>query len=117
MDERLFQIIALTPAGVAGASLVVAADRAGCLGVLNAEIGSLPYATLETLRGRTRMPYGLKVASLDDQALPDLQQYRSAGLGWLLVYASFMVDRPELFRRMTASALHIMLEITEWDDR
>jgi len=36
MDERLFQIIALTPAGVAGARLVVAADRAGCLGVLNA---------------------------------------------------------------------------------
>jgi acyl transferase domain-containing protein/NAD(P)H-dependent flavin oxidoreductase YrpB (nitropropane dioxygenase family)/NAD(P)-dependent dehydrogenase (short-subunit alcohol dehydrogenase family) len=117
MDERLFQIIALTPAGVAGARLVVAADRAGCLGVLNAEIGSLPDATLETLRGRTRMPYGLKVASLDDRALTDLQRYRSAGLGWLLVDASFMFDRPELFRRMTASALHIMVEITEWDDR
>ena len=117
MDERLFQIIALTPAGVAGARLVLAADRAGCLGVLNAEIGPLPYATLETLRGRTRMPYGLKVASLDDKALTDLQRYRSAGLGWLLVDASFMFDRPDLLQRMTASALHIMVEITEWDDR
>ena len=117
MDERLFQIIALTPAGVAGARLVLAADRAGCLGVLNAEIGPLPYATLETLRGRTRMPYGLKVASLDEKALTDLQRYLSAGLGWLLVDASFMFDRPDLLQRMTASALHIMVETTEWDDR
>ena len=62
MDKRSFQIIALTPAGVADARLVLAADRAGCLGILNAEIGALPYAALETLSGRTRAPYGLKIA-------------------------------------------------------
>jgi acyl transferase domain-containing protein/NAD(P)H-dependent flavin oxidoreductase YrpB (nitropropane dioxygenase family)/NAD(P)-dependent dehydrogenase (short-subunit alcohol dehydrogenase family)/acyl carrier protein len=117
MDERLFQIIALTPAGVADARLVLAADRAGCLGILNAEIGPLPYETLETLRGRTRMPYGLKMASLDDMALTDLERYLPAGLGWLLVDASFVFDRPDMLQRMTAKTVRIMVEITEWDDR
>ena len=57
MDQRPFQVIALTPAGVADARLVLAADRAGCLGIVNAEIGTTPYAALDTLRGRTRAPY------------------------------------------------------------
>ena len=28
-----------------------------------------------------------------------------------------MFDRPELLQRMTASGLHVIVEITEWDDR
>ena len=83
MDQRLFQIIALTPAGVADARLVLAADRAGCLGILNAEIGPLPYAALETLRGRTRMPFGLKVASMDDKILTvSKAMSRLVSAGW-----------------------------------
>ena len=71
MDKRPFQVIALTPAGVADARLVLAADRAGCLGILNAEIGAVPYAALETLSGRTRAPYGLKITAIDDAALSE----------------------------------------------
>ncbi len=74
MDKRSFQVIALAPAGVADARLVLAADRAGCLGILNAELGPVPYAALETLSGRTRAPYGLKVAAIDDQAMARLRK-------------------------------------------
>ena len=117
MDKRSFQIIALTPAGVADARLVLAADRAGCLGILNAEIGALPFAVLDTLRGRTRAPFGLKLAAIDDEILSSLECYVPAGLGWLVVDAAIMLDRPELLQRMTGIGLRVIVEVTEWDDR
>ena len=112
-----FQIIALTPAGVADARLVLAADRAGCLGIINAEIGALPYAVLDKLRGRTRAPFGLKLAAIDDEILSGLEGYVPAGLGWLVVDASIVLARPELLQRMAGLGLRVIVEVTEWDDR
>jgi len=117
MDRRPFQIIALTPAGVANARLVLAADRAGCLGVINAEIGALPYAVLDTLSGRTREPFGLKLGALNDENLSSLECYVPAGLGWLVVDAAIVLDRPELLQRMVRCGLRVIVEATEWDDR
>ena len=85
MDKRSFQIIALTPAGVADTRLVRAADRAGCLGIINAELGALPHAALQgALSGRTRAPYGLKVGALDDETVDGLEMAmcRLASAGW-----------------------------------
>ena len=112
-----FQIIALTPAGVADARLVLAADRAGCLGIINAEIGALPYAVLDTLRGRTREPFGLKLGALDDEILSSLECYVPAGLGWLVVDAAIVLGRPEVLQRMVGCGLRVIVEATEWDDR
>jgi acyl transferase domain-containing protein/NAD(P)H-dependent flavin oxidoreductase YrpB (nitropropane dioxygenase family)/NAD(P)-dependent dehydrogenase (short-subunit alcohol dehydrogenase family) len=112
-----FQIIALTPAGVADARLVVAADRAGCLGIINAEIGALPYAVLDTLRGRTREPFGLKLGALDDESLSALESYVPGGLGWLVVDASIVLARPEVLQRMVGCGLRVVVEAIEWDDR
>ena len=117
MDKRSFQVIALAPAGVADARLVLAADRAGCLGILNAELGPVPYAALETLSGRTRAPYGLKVAAIDDQAIARLESYVPTGLGWLVVDAPLALSRPELLPRLARSGLRVIVEVTEWDDR
>ena len=112
-----FQIIALTPAGVADAKLVLAADRAGCLGIINAEIGALPYAVLDTLRGRTREPFGLKLGALDDESLSALEFYVPAGLGWLVVDASIVLARPDVLQRMVGCGLRVIVEAIEWDDR
>ena len=117
MDERSFQIIALTAAGVADTRLVLAADRAGCLGILNAELGALPYAALESLSGRTRAPYGLKIASIDDEAVARLESYLPTGLGWLVLDAPLALGRPELVPRLLRSGLRVIVEMTEWDDR
>src|SRR5262245_5574088 len=117
MEMHPFQIIALTPAGIADANLVLAADRAGCLGIINAEIGALPYDVLDTLRGRTRKPFGLKLGALDDEILSSLECYVPAGLGWLVVDAAIVFGRPEVLQRMVACGLRIIVEATEWDDK
>jgi len=117
MDRQPFQIIALTPAGVADAKLVLAADRAGCLGIINAEIGALPFAVLDTLRGRARAPFGLKLAAIDDEILSSLEGYVPAGLGWLVVDAAIVLGRPELLQRMVGLGLRVIVEVTAWDDR
>src|SRR5208282_984870 len=117
MDRQPFQIIALTPAGVADARLVLAADRAGCLGIINAEIGALPFAVLDTLRGRARAPFGLKFAAIDDEILSSLEGYVPAGLGWLVVDAAIVLGRPQLLQRMVGLGLRVIVEVTAWDDR
>ncbi len=117
MDQRSFQVIALTPAGVADARLVLAADRAGCLGILNAEIGTTPYTALEALSGRTRTPFGLKITTIDDETLSRLENYVSTGLGWFVVDAALILRRPDLLARMAKSGLRVIVETIEWDDR
>jgi acyl transferase domain-containing protein/NAD(P)-dependent dehydrogenase (short-subunit alcohol dehydrogenase family) len=117
MGGRPFQIIALTPAGVADPGMVLAADRARCLGILNAEIGPVPFAALDVLRGRTRAPFGLKLGAIDDATLSRLEGYVPEGLGFLVVDTAAALDRPELLRRMTALNLRVIVEAIEWDDR
>ena len=117
MDQRPFQIVALTPAGIADARLVLAADRCGCLGIVNAEIGALPYAVLDTLRGRTRAPFGLKLAAIDGEILTSLESYVPAGLCWLVVDAPIVLDQPQLLQRMLGLGLRVIVEVTDWDDR
>jgi acyl transferase domain-containing protein/NAD(P)H-dependent flavin oxidoreductase YrpB (nitropropane dioxygenase family)/NAD(P)-dependent dehydrogenase (short-subunit alcohol dehydrogenase family) len=117
MDKRSFQIIALTPAGVADPKLVLAADRAGFFGILNAELGALPYPILDKLRGRTRAPYGLKLATIDDEVVTKIERYVRVGLGWLVVDTSLVLGRPELMQRIAGSGLRLIIEVTEWDDR
>ncbi len=117
MDQRSFQVIALTPAGVADTRLVLAADRAGCLGILNAEIGTTPYTALDALSGRTRTPYGLKITTIDDETLSRLENYVPTGLGWFVVDAALILRRPDLLARMAKSGLRVIVETIEWDDR
>jgi NAD(P)H-dependent flavin oxidoreductase YrpB (nitropropane dioxygenase family) len=117
MDKRSFQIIALTPAGVADTRLVRAADRAGCLGIINAELGALPHAALQALSGRTRAPYGLKVGALDDETVDGLEGYVPTGLGWMVIDAKIALDRPQLLPRLLKSGMRVIVEVAEWDDR
>lgn len=116
MDKGSFQIIALTPAGVPDVSLVLAADRAGSLGILNAELGPIPYKALTALSGRTRTPYGLKLATIDDETLTRLEVYVPRGLGWLVVPAP-LAFAPGMLPRAAKFGLGIIVEAIEWDER
>src|SRR5581483_4461807 len=116
MDKGSFQIIALTPAGVPDVSLVLAADRAGSLGILNAELGPIPYKALTALSGRTRTPYGLKLVTIDDETLTRLEMYVPRGLGWLVVPAP-LAFAPGILPRAAKFGLGIIVEAIEWDER
>jgi hypothetical protein len=93
MEEQQFRIIALTPAGPAGPELVMGADRAGCLGIINAEIGPFPGAALEQLAGQTRRPFGVKLVALDARSLAAVEESAPSGLGWLILDAAFVLDQ------------------------
>src|ERR1700757_813037 len=100
MEWQQFRIIALTPAGQAGPELVVGADRAGCLGIINAEIGPFPEAALEQLAGQTRRPFGVKLAALDARSLAAVEEFAAVGLGWLILDAAFVLDQPAAMVRI-----------------
>ena len=117
VEEQPFRIIALAPAGVPAPGLVVAADHAGCLGLLNAELGSLPVAALEQLSGRTKRPFGLKLNRLDTKALTVVEAFAPRGLGWLMLDAAYVLDNPEVLGTLADLDVKVVVEATEWDER
>ncbi len=117
MDKRSFQIIALTPAGVADARLVLAADRAGCLGILNAGVG------LCLLRFWTRCAAARarRLASSSQQSTTRFcpvsnATCRPGSAGSLSTPRSCSTDL-SCSQRMTGIGLRVIVEVTEWDDR
>ncbi|MCS0494083.1 SDR family NAD(P)-dependent oxidoreductase [Ancylobacter sp. MQZ15Z-1] len=116
MDD-LVQIIALAPAGHRDPSIVLAASRAGFLGVVNGEVGPLPEAALAGLAAHARAPFGLKLAAVDGQALALVEAYAPRGLGWLLVDAAAVLADPELPARLSAIGVRTLVELIEWDER
>jgi acyl transferase domain-containing protein/NAD(P)-dependent dehydrogenase (short-subunit alcohol dehydrogenase family) len=117
MEELPFRIIALTPAGQGAPELVVAADRAGCLGVVNGEIGAVPAATLAQLAGRTRLPFGLKLCGLDAAAFEAVSEFAPCGLGWLVLDAPWILQHGEALGRLAELGVRVIIEATEWDER
>src|SRR5262245_15390537 len=117
MDEQPFQILALTPAGVAAAELVAAADRAGCLGIVNGETGPLPATALQRLAGRTRRPFGLKLCGLDEEAFAAVAEFAPRGLGWLVIDAPAAVDEPTVLSRLAELGVRVIVEAIAWDER
>ncbi len=115
--QEPFRIVALTPAGQSEPTLVLAADRASCLGVLNAEIGPLPLLALERLAGKTRSPFGLKLRQLAEDSIRVVEEFAPRGLGWLTLDASFVLDNPETLARLADLDVRVIVEAIEWDDR
>ncbi len=117
MGKQPFRIIALTPAGEAGAELVVAADRAGCLGIVNAETGPFPRAGLQALAGRTRSSFGVKLSGLDPRSVAGIAEFAPQGLGWLVLDAAFVLDQPAMLARLAELGVQVIVEAIAWDDR
>src|SRR5688572_15858519 len=117
MRDQPFRIVALTPAGRGEPTLVMAADRAGCLGVVNAEVGPLPMSDLEWLAGRTRQPFGVKLPRLDAETMQIVGELAPRGLGWLMLDAAFVLEQPGSLARCAEIGVKVIVEATEWDDR
>src|SRR5579885_1968836 len=117
MEPQLFRIIALTPAGQPGVELVAAAGRAGCLGIVNAEIGPLPVDALRTLAKRGAGPFGLKLGRIDRDAVATVVDYAGRGLEWLVIEAAEALAKAELLEELARLGVNVVPEATEWDDR
>src|SRR5688572_15897287 len=108
--QEPFRIVALTPAGQSEPTLVLAADRASCLGVVNAEIGPLPLLALERLAGKTRSPFGLKLRHLAEESIRVVEEFAPRGLGWLTLDAPFVLDNPETLARLADLDIRVIVE-------
>ncbi|WP_075222045.1 type I polyketide synthase [Acuticoccus yangtzensis] len=112
-----FRILALTPAGLADPRLVFAADRAGHLGILNAEIGAFPHDAIATLAGRTRSPFGVKLAKADDSVVEIVARHVADGVGWVIINAADALEFPAVIEKFSAVGVKVIVEAMAWDPR
>ncbi|SFQ20794.1 polyketide-type polyunsaturated fatty acid synthase PfaA [Roseivivax halotolerans] len=118
MDQD-FGILVLTPAGTGDPSLAIAAQRAGRIGVFNAEL-PLPEGALEAGLSRLSQtaPAGWAVEVADAALASELVgTYREAGLGTVILPASVAFASKPQVEAMRVAGIHVMLEATTWDDR
>ena len=95
--RKSFGLIALTPAGHPDPSIAIAACRAGCVGVYNAEIDPDPErlrSGLDKLTQYAHAPFGLKLSSLDGPAGRLAREYLERGLEWLVLDAGPALENP-----------------------
>lgn len=117
--DNAFGILVLTPAGTGDPALAVAAQRAGHLGLLNAE---LPLAK-ETLSAALdhlaqTAPGGWGVALSDPQeAITLAGVYRDRGLGTVVLPAGAAFEAPTEVEALRAAGIRVLLEAIAWDDR
>src|SRR6186713_433461 len=83
-----FLILAQMPAGLRNAPAVIAACRAGSIGVINAELeadAELVVAEITQVAANVRSPFGVRVDALDQTLSAALRRFAGNGLGWLIV--------------------------------
>ncbi len=114
-----FAVLVLTPAGLGDAAFAIAAQRAGHLGIFNAELALAPAvlaAGLDALSAATPGGYGVKLA--DPQAAAALVGSHGArGLAVIVLEAEAALAAPETLAAIRASGVRVLLEATRWDPR
>ncbi len=117
--DHAFGIIVMSPAGTGDPALAVAAQRAGHVGVLNAELplaGGTLTAALDHLAGNA--PGGWGLALKDPAAAAEIAgQYRDRGLAAIILPADASFDAPTEIEALRAAGLRVILEAIAWDDR
>ena len=114
-----FAVLVLTPAGLGDAAFAIAAQRAGHLGIFNAELALAPEALLaglDALAAATPGGYGVKLA--DPQAAAALVGSHGArGLAVIVLEAGAALAAPETLAAIRACGVRVLLEATRWDPR
>src|SRR6056297_910512 len=114
-----FAALVLTPAGTGDPALAVAAQRAGHLGVLNAELplsDAALRAALDTLAAATDGGFGLALP--DPVAAADLTgDYAGRGLGTVILPAEAALAAPEAVAAIRAAGVAVLPEAIRWDDQ
>jgi acyl transferase domain-containing protein/NAD(P)H-dependent flavin oxidoreductase YrpB (nitropropane dioxygenase family)/NAD(P)-dependent dehydrogenase (short-subunit alcohol dehydrogenase family) len=111
-------VIAIASAGGAGASIAIAACRAGARGVLDLEFASVEaaQADLERLARFTTTAFGVKVAADNEEVFEHLLGAAPDQLAWVLLPA---LDHPELARRLEQlrqRGLQVWFEVIDLDE-
>ncbi|QFS84166.1 type I polyketide synthase [Roseivivax sp. THAF197b] len=117
--DHAFGIIVLTPAGTGDPALAVAAQRAGHLGVLNAEL-PLPEGVLTDALDHlaASAPAGWGVALSDAALATEIAgDYGARGLATVILPAAAAFDAPTEVEALRAAGLRVILEAISWDDR
>ncbi|MHA6326653.1 SDR family NAD(P)-dependent oxidoreductase [Roseivivax sp. CAU 1753] len=117
--DNAFGIIVLTPAGTGDPALAVAAQRAGHLGVFNAELpladGALE-AGLDHLAANTPAGWGIAIPDAA-RAVELAGAYRDRGLAAVILPADAAFAAPTEVAALRAAGLVVRLEAIVWDDR
>jgi NAD(P)H-dependent flavin oxidoreductase YrpB (nitropropane dioxygenase family) len=111
-----FTTLVFSPAGLADATLVVAACRAGGVGVLNAELGLDSAAIvplLDRVAGFVQAGYGLKLAAIDDGLASALRRHAGLGLRWLIVEPAQLDEQPGLLADLRAAGVRLLVEVLD----
>ncbi len=110
-----FPVFVLNPPGLAEQDLVIAAGRAGAIGVCNGEYG-LPYhlaaERVRTIARYNPAPFGLKLPAPQPGVLRSLGVWRELGLHWLILDAAGAAAEleQEAVARFRAEGGRVLLE-------
>ncbi len=111
-----FRTFVFSPAGLADVTLVVAACRAGGVGVLNAELGLDAAAIvplLDRVAGFVPQGYGVKLAEIDALLAAALQRHAALGLRWLIVEPAVLDQHPGLLADLRAAGVKLLVEVLD----
>ena len=114
MTDKPFVKLVYTPAGSRDAVLAIAACRAGGVGVLNAELTADPvslFDQLELLSQKAGSKYGLRLATLDENWLPQLLDFVARGLHWLILDAECLPSCGAVVARLRQEGATVLAEI------
>ncbi|MFZ2989520.1 beta-ketoacyl synthase N-terminal-like domain-containing protein, partial [Ideonella sp.] len=109
-----FTTLVFTPAGLADATMAIAACRAGAVGVVNAEWiddSQVVLALLARTAQHAGAGYGLKLDRLDLTLSTALQSPALAGLGWLILEAPLLEEAASLLGGLRARGVKVLVEV------
>ena len=110
-----FRKFVFVPIGLGDVSLVIAACRAGGIGVLNAEFESdvgRVLTGLEHISAKVRESYGLRITSLPDPDLTaGLRCYAQRGLSWLILDAESIAYCEEIVAELREAGVNVLAEV------
>ena len=104
------------PAGLVDISLVVAACRAGGVGVVNAELGlssEVLIPLLDRLAGFVPQGYGIRLAGVDAPLAAALQRHAGLGLRWVILDAAAVAGQDALIRSLRAAGVKLLVEVID----
>ncbi|HET6584362.1 MAG TPA: beta-ketoacyl synthase N-terminal-like domain-containing protein, partial [Nannocystaceae bacterium] len=113
-----FSILAQLPAGLRCAPAVIAACRAGSIGVINAELepdSQRIAAEMAEVAANARAPFGVRVDAIDQTLSESLRRFAGAGLGWLVVDAALLASDGALLAELRDRGTRVLVQITSAD--
>jgi acyl transferase domain-containing protein/NAD(P)H-dependent flavin oxidoreductase YrpB (nitropropane dioxygenase family)/NAD(P)-dependent dehydrogenase (short-subunit alcohol dehydrogenase family) len=114
MAATTFRKLVYTPLSGGDISLAIAANRAGGIGIFNAELDAdvnRIVSRLEFIASKTSSDYGLKVDRIDDNLFPEILKFVHQGLRWLILNGASASYSREHISELRSHGLQVLAEI------